>query len=304
MNVSDFAELERSQGAQVVRWQDHYWVRSHMFLYRPLIPQHEFSAGEVKPPWLARLGGTHFPVRGAREANSVMSFLMFDKAGEYGLDTLDYNRRRQVKLAAKQLVVKRIVSIDEIPAYACEIYLSFHTRTHYDFLADRVTEAGFNRWSVSVFRYPQTMVLGAYQGERLVGMSVSRRVGATVFYSTFFSTDAGLRLGCSDLVLHHVREAAARSRGVETVFASRYKNNPGLNQFYLLRGCQLVHKPALLRINPLAALVLKKLKLQAFAQLLGALNSPVPHSFPKPEESLKAGQLGTRQDLPMEGESL
>ena len=64
------------------------------------------------------------------------------------------------------------------------------------------------------------------------------------------STGEALRLNVSSFLLHSVREAVASDRQAKQIFAGMYKYAAarGVDDFYLLRGCSLVQKPAILRI--------------------------------------------------------
>jgi hypothetical protein len=98
---------------------------------------------------------------------------------------------------------------------------------------------------------------------------VSLLIEDTLCYATFFCNTESLRLGLSDLMLHFVREAVAEGQCAKQIFAGLYKGGKGLDDFYLLRGCKLVRKPALLHINPLAAFFLKRFLPEQYARLRG-----------------------------------
>jgi hypothetical protein len=70
-------------------------------------------------------------------------------------------------------------------------------------------------------------------------------------------------------MLHFVREAVAKGQCAEQIFAGLYKGGNGLDDFYLLRGCKLVRKPALLHINPVAKAFLMRFLPEQYARLVG-----------------------------------
>ena len=130
------------------------------------------------------------------------------------------------------------------------------------------------RWIDTVFQFSQNVVLGAYQNGKLGAVSVSQLVGETLFYSTFFCRDECLPLFVSDLMLHHVRAAAVDCDAVRQIFVGLRKNEPGLNEFYLQRGGQLVQRPAVLTLNPVTGVLLRLFMRETYARLAGCVTHP------------------------------
>src|SRR5207302_199272 len=113
-------------------------------------------------------------------------------------------------------------------------------------------------------------------------------VGDTVVYSIVFSTPAGLRLNVTSLLLHRLREAAAASAQINQMFVGMYKflGRTGVDEFYFVRGCQLVSKPACFRVHPLTRALLRACCPKQYTKLCGRLE-------PEPTlEPVATGQPG------------
>lgn len=294
MSIEDLAVFERSQGEIVIRAGGVFWRRVRRLFYRPLLAFEELC-GRPRAPAAAVFGGCQYAVPFGGASNSVLKFLVFESPSGYSLETLDYNRKRQVKLAARQFVVRPITGVREFTEAAYPVYLAFQARTAYRYRADRRSPEGFARWADSIFRFPQNLVLGEYREGRLEGVSISRLVADTLFYSTFFCTDQALRLGGSDFMLHTVREAAAGCPGVKQIVAGMHHGGKGIDDFYRLRGCRLVAKPAMLRLNPLTAWLLGRLRPGDYAKLRGVTEPDKPRE--KAGSAVPAAERSERKSM-------
>jgi hypothetical protein len=287
MSPEEFASFVGLLGPRIVQAGGLHWGEVRRFFYRPLLPLHEFDPATIRPPRLAMLGGVQYAVAAGPQANSWLNWLAFEQARDYSVATLDKNRRRQVRLAARDFVIEPISDAGEFKRQAHAVYLSFHARTGYKVGTERRDPAAFARWADMVYAAPNALVLGGYREGVLGGISITYRLGSIVFYATFFCDNDALERCLSDLMLHTVRESAAASPGVSHVYAGMFKGVRGLDDFYLHRGARLIRQPARLEINPLAGFLLKSFLPGQFARLLGHLTE---------EQLLHAGAHQAKSD--------
>ena len=135
--------------------------------------------------------------------------------------------------------------------------MDFFARTAYEYYTNRSHEPVFECWTNRLFDCQKLHILGAFDGDRLAGLSVSYLFGTSLSYMTFFATTEAQKYFISDLMLHQVREFAAGRPDITTVMATRYKGGASLDRFYLMRGAQILVKPSYLTINPLASIALR-----------------------------------------------
>ena len=270
-SAEDSASFVGLLGSKYARAGDIYWVEIRPFFYRPLLPLHELDPATVRFPQRAALGGVQYAVAAGPRANSWLNWLAFDRTQDYSITKLDKNRRRQIRLAERDFVIRPITNAEEFKRQAHMVYLSFQSRTGYEVGAERRDPMAFARWTDAVFASPKVLVLGGYRAGALGGVSLTYRHGSIIFYATFFCDDDSLKRYLSDLMLHTVRESAAAAPGVTHVYAGMFKGIRGLDDFYLHRGARLIRQPARLEINPLAGFLLKNLLPGQFARLLGQL---------------------------------
>jgi hypothetical protein len=269
--IAEYAQSAQAEGARVFCRGDVWWREVRPFFFRPLLPYLEQQPNGQIPSLRAALGGFQHVVPTGAHSNSAMSCLMFRDAQSYSLGKLNSDRRRQVNLAAKRFSVRPFVGCTEFQHKAHAVYVSFQQRTRYTYLSDRLKQNRFARWAESLFRSPGTLVLGAFAGSDLVATSVSRVIGDTLLFSTFFARRDAMQQHVSSLVLHRVRAAAAESGDIKVVFAGMRKTGKAqsVDEFYLHRGCTIQPLPARLTVNPITRLVMRTFRPALLRTLIG-----------------------------------
>lgn len=257
MNVGEYAAFARVLDGNGVRTGNQYWRQVRPCFFRPLLPFQECDPGAVRVPKLAAIGGWQYGVADQDRRNSYLNLLLFRTVHGYSLPCLTPKKRRQVRLAAGHFTIRLITDAAEFKRSAYPVYLAFYRRTQYEYLAERRAAVEFSRWTDRLFRFPKIAILGAYRNGALEAVSVSHWVEETLLYSTFFCNDESLHLCVADLMLHWTRSEVARCPGIKQIFAGMHKNERGLSDFYLQRGCELVRRPALFRLSPIAAALVK-----------------------------------------------
>jgi hypothetical protein len=272
MTPSQHAEYEGMLGSTVVDAGGMLWRRARPFFYRPLQQWREFNPTSLRLPRSARIGGAQCAVPSVQEANSHLNFFVFDNTRDYSLAILDHNRRRQVRRASEQFVVRTVVDAGEFKTNAYPLYCSFQERTGYHVGEDRQYPAHFARWTDGLFQIPTLLVLGGYLKDELRGISISFLIKDTVVLASWFWATDALRTFLPDLMLHSIREAAAASPGVTTVLLGAYTGDRGVDGFKVIRGATLVRRRAVLQMNPLANAFVRRFLPAHHARLLGNLS--------------------------------
>ena len=239
-------------GANLVKSGGVWWRRVRPFFYRPLPPYRALDPEAVKCPPLASVGGAQHVVPEGSAANSRMNFLLFENPRGYSPEMLTQGCRRRLRRALSAFTVKPIGDLDSFIEAGHAVYVSFYERTKYAYKCERTNRSHFAAWAATLFELPKVKVLGAYRGTELASVSVSYVVDGVLLTPTFFSRSDALSDFVSELMLHSLRELAVTSDNVNTIFAASADMDRGLDDFYLMRGAQLVSKPALLHVNPLA----------------------------------------------------
>jgi len=275
ITAEECAQLELAQGAKLVKIQGVWWRQVRPLFFRPLLQFKEYAFAPVAPR-LAWAGGFQYCCSDPSRANTVVDFLMLENAKDYSIDRLSRKRRREVRVASKELVLRSLVDRGEFKDLAHPVYVSFYRRTHYGFLARRNRKEHFDEWADQIFAQSGLIVRGAFLGTQLLAVSISEVIDETLLYQTFFASDEGLRREVAGLMLHDIGTIAAADGQVERVLAGN-RMLGALNTFYLLRGFRFVSKPAYLWLNPLAHFLLRTVAPRHLRHLRGETDPDDSH---------------------------
>jgi len=271
--LTGYALACRRAGEPLVQCDGTWWREVGPCFFRPLLPFLDLPAGRAGLPSRSALGGCQYPsCAGGDPPNSYLAYLAFTDAHDYCLDHLRRGDRWEVRSAEKRLVIRPLSNSAEFKARAHPVYLEFQGRTRYRYLRSRVRKPEFDRWVDAEFADPGLVALGAWAGDSLVAVSLSRVVGEAWVYSSMFTSNDALRSHAASLMLHHVRCLAAAVDGVTMVFAGMRKAGragASVDAFYLQRGATIVRRSAVLRVNPLARWLLPRLRPELWGRLQG-----------------------------------
>ncbi len=273
IDADDYATHERSLGLKISRIDDVSWRRVRPFFYRPLCALQEIVPGTVSGPVASSFGAYQHAVPAGACANSHLNYLVFDRLSSYSLGSLNSERRRRIKRATGAFAIKRLVDVEKFKREAYPVYLDFVRRTGYAVGAHRQGETGFARWAENLFQLSGLMILGAYREGVLAGVSTSFRHRNTLSCATLICAADSLAYHLPDLMLHVIRENAARCAGLTEIFPGMYHGNTSLDAFYFERGARILRKPAWLQMNPIGRSVLNALRPEIVRQLLGELTA-------------------------------
>ncbi len=272
MSMDDYAHLELAVGAKLVRSGGIWWRSVRPLFFRPVLPFIKIDPRDCSPPLAHRLGGVQYAVTDERLANSRVNVIAFEGVHEYTLSQASRTIRDQVRKGNRALVVRPIDDAGWLESHGHGVYLSFLNRTAYKYRDDRRDPRVFVEWVRTLYRFP-VRVLGAFDGEQLVAVSVSYLVEDSLCYGTFFSKTDSLKLFVSDVMLHFVREQAARSEGVSRIYVGMAGMSRGLDTFYQLRGANTRALSARLEANRLALKGLELFFPSRYRQLIGMVES-------------------------------
>jgi hypothetical protein len=271
--LTSYALACRRAGEPLVQCGRTWWREVGPCFFRPLLPFLGLPYGRVGLPSRSAFGGCQYPsCAGGDPPNSYLAYLAFTDVQDYCLDHLRRGDRWEVRSAEKRLVIRPLSNSAEFKARAHPVYLEFQGRTKYRYLQSRVRKPEFDRWVDAEFADPGLVALGAWAGDSLVAVSLSRVVGEAWVYSSMFTSNDALRSHAASLMLHRVRCLAAAVDGVTMVFAGMRKPRAAgasVDAFYLQRGATIVRRSAVLRVNPLARWLLTRFRPELWRQLQG-----------------------------------
>jgi len=272
MTVERYADLQRATGTNVVKIGDIWWQQVRRYLYRPLLPFKKYDLKKGTAGF-SRIGALQHAVEDGQLFNSHLNPILFDDIHNYDIKNLRYSVRKHIQKALKNNVsVSRIVDEREFAESAYPCYASFYERTKYGHDTSRREKDGFSRWSHTLYQFPETVILGAFVGRELVSFEISCLVEDTLFLKTLVNSDKALKLGAPDLLLHAYRIGCREQPEVHLIYDSMLGQNPGINEYYFVRGARVQALAADLHVHPALLWLVKKANQRIYGRLVGLGN--------------------------------
>ncbi|MGA7524914.1 MAG: hypothetical protein WBW84_20865 [Acidobacteriaceae bacterium] len=269
MDVERYAALERATGVKVIEAGGVCWHQVRPLFYRPLLPYQQRETVRMTKA-LRRFGAFQYAVASGEPSNSYLNPIVFEEPGNYDVPQLRYSVQKHIRKAVRnELVVSRIEDEREFFEFAYPCYLSFYERTKYAFASSRTRKDVFLQWSRDLFRFPETMILGAFLGKELISFEIACLVEDTLILKALVNSDKALRLGAADLLLHTYRASVSDEPRIVRIYDSLLGQQPGINDFYLVRGARALALPARLRIPSALLWILGKTNQELWKKFMG-----------------------------------
>ncbi len=271
MNIEEYAQLEQKTGSRLIKKGNIWWREVRPFFYRPLLPFASYTCEETVrlfPLWQM----AQFPVKEKSRANSQLHMIVFDDIQSYQIDSLDKDRRRDLRKAIQNGVsIQQIHEPNPFISQAYPVYLSFYHRTQYEYQKNRNQKEAFADWVHTLLSSPDVYLLGSYLEEELIAILVCCIVDRILIAKSLINSEKSIPLRAQDLLLHYTREELAKKRNVTLFYSGMLDRKPGINNFKLWRGAKIVSLPSHLKMPSPAKSVLKIFKQSEYAFLIGKL---------------------------------
>lgn len=269
MTIADFAESERSIGAEIIEVNGFYWRKIRPLFYRALLPYQKYKPEQVSPP-PGKLTAYQYAVEDTSTANSNINLMIYDNFSEYSIESLRKHHRRHLRAALKSgMEIKPIRSVEELVDKGYPVYCSFYERSRYDFGKDRLEKENYIRWAEGQISHKGVLVMGVYLHEALLGIYISCRVENTVLLKAAINSEEAIKLRAPELSWHLYREEAKKDPSIELIVDGPYVPADGINAFKFRRGAKAIAVPAMLHLNPAMSLGLKLAMPNAYRMLKG-----------------------------------
>jgi hypothetical protein len=268
MSIDEYAEYERGNGTPIVKAGDVWWRAVRPLFFRPLLPFQEVDRESSNSIPLFALGNQH-AVANTEQANSYLNVIVFDDVYDYALESLKHKKRNKILKALNCLTVRVIDEQSMFCEMAISIYKAFYERTHYYWKRERLSNQGFEKWAMNVFKNRKVVVHGVFYDKKMVAINISYLVEDILIDAAFFSTSDGLAYGSSEATWHVIRDGAAKTTGVRYIYEGPVLGIKGVDESKLIRGCKIVSLPAYLSMNRFILQGIKLLSNESYQKMIG-----------------------------------
>jgi hypothetical protein len=268
MSMDEYAEFNKAMRVKLRQEKNTWWQQQHYFFYRPLFPFLELTSRDMDEHPRC-LGAVQHAVPQGEPSNSYMNFIVFKQLDSYHINGLPKVNRKRIRKASRHLTIRPIVDPEEFISHGYPVYLSFYKRTLYSYKSDRRNPETFAWWARTFFHFPKVVILGAYCQNRLLKIHISCLVEDTLFQLTSINCSEALELHAPDLMLHTIREHAAKQKEIKRIFCGLLAQKESLNRFKIQRGACVLVKPAYLHLNRGFLSLIKLARKNLYDRLIG-----------------------------------
>jgi hypothetical protein len=274
MSIDRYAQLSEAVGGTVLK-QGHIWFRQgHRSFYRPLLPHRKYDLYEARKQ-INKFGLFQHGVKDDQPHNCYLNMIVFDRLCSYQANTLSGGALRNLKEGMKNgVAVRRICDPEEFASMGHPVYMSAYRRNQYGantrWGAQRRDPEGFAKWAHTIFKFPETIVLGAYARGELLSFEIGWIVEDTLVLSTIVHSDNGLALRSPDLLLHAWRLAVRDQPGVNVILDGLgLMASTGVDEFKLRRGGRALALRAYVNINRTALSLIQHIWPRTYSRISG-----------------------------------
>jgi hypothetical protein len=272
MSIDRYAKLVEAVGGTVLKQGQVWFSQGHRFFYRPLLSHRKYDLYEVRKQ-INKFGLFQHGVKDDQPHNSYLNVIIFDRLCSYSANTLGDGALRNLKEAMKSgTAVRRICDPEDLASKGHPVYLSAYRRNQYaantGWGAQRRDPKGFAKWAHTMFKFPETIVLGAYARGELLAFEISWMVEDTLVLSTIVHSDNGIALRTPDLLLHAWRSSVRDQPGVNFILDS-LMGSTGVDEFKLRRGGRALAVRAYINIDRTALSLIQHIWPKAYSRISG-----------------------------------
>jgi len=272
ISIDRYALMMEADGGTVLKQGQVWFKQGHRFFYRPLLPHRKYDFYDTRRQ-INKFGVFQHGVKDDQPHNCYLNVIIFDRLYSYEANTLSTGPLRNLKDAMKKgVAVRRICDPEEFASNGYPVYMSAYRRNHYGgdtrWGAQRRDPEGFSKWAHTIFKCPETIVLGVYTRGELLSFEVSWLVEDTLVLSTIVHSEKGIALRTPDTLLHAWRITARDQPGVNFILDSLMAST-GVDEFKLRRGGRALALRAYVNINRAGLSLIRHIWPGAYSRIAG-----------------------------------
>jgi len=180
-------------------------------------------------------------------SNGAYRAIVHQNPAQYSLHKLPIRRRYAVRKSLERLTVRPVEHLSDLLEGGYEVYVSFHRRTRWG--RNKCDRRVFENWISKAFGCPKRLVLGAYQGNKLVAFILPSVVENTAMLGFIASHSDYLKCFPNDALFHALLSLARQTPGVEAVCFGSASSKQSLDSFKLQYGA-IKTFPSFTWLNP------------------------------------------------------
>jgi hypothetical protein len=163
-----------------------WWEEVKPFFYHPAVPLLPIEKGASAPSPLSALGGYYHFLSNPEFANGTVTVNEIPVLRSYTLEALRTMVRHNIRRGLRRLRIAKVTELGDLLGDGYEIYMGWERR-HPDVRVNRSSPVLFQNWIKSLYKHPYKLIVGAYDGDRLVSFIIGQSVMGTANISNCFT---------------------------------------------------------------------------------------------------------------------
>lgn len=272
LSKSEAAHWFEAQGARCKLFRGYWWVRRPSHLggapgyWAPIDLVESLPMEAIDWPSKTALG-YRAVVADPTAANIRSKWIVVPRMSSFGPHFLSRDRARRVRQTLSRYDFRQLSDPGVLLDQGFEV-----SRRSADRTGQIVTDnrRAYAREIQLRFDADPQLVIGAFNGDELVGLALSYAVGSTVHFTDVCTTDEALRGKVSDGLYWCTLNTWAQVPGVEQVVLGMYLDErPGLLPYKRTFGAELVELPMVGQLRRPVAAYLRSRRPASYARLAG-----------------------------------
>ena len=170
-----------------------WWEEVKPFFYTPAAPAQVLEKNSSTPNPLLALGGFRHLVPCEDQSNGWVVVNEIPDLNAYRLEDLRSMVRHNIRRGLRRLRIAKVTSLSDLLTEGYQVYMGW-LEGRSDVRTKRSSPEIYSRWISRVHAHPHKLVLGAYDGERLVSFIIGESIMGTANIAMCFTHPEYYRL--------------------------------------------------------------------------------------------------------------
>lgn len=248
MRVSEAVSADRRLEAKFHYATGIWWREVKPFFYQPAAFMTRIVPRSHTPTWYLAAGGYYHLVPDGAESNGGVTVNEISSPASFELEHLKRGVRYRIRSVLKKLSLARIESLDILVRDGYRIYLQWEDK-YKDARVKRSNPDVFQAWSASLLAHPYKLIMGAFDGERLVAFIIAEAVeGVGQLSKTFTDSEYYSLSPASALNYAYLRICGSNSEILKACNGLQ-TGNATLEEYKVSLGYRAVTYPAYISLS-------------------------------------------------------
>lgn len=268
MTVDELVDAEHKAQTHLCYSKGVWWEEVKPFFYHPVVPMLAIKKGDSAPNPLSALGGYYHFVPTTDCANGTIVVNEIPDLRSYALAGLGTKVRHNIRRGLRRLRIARVCELSDLLHDGYQVYMGWEQR-HSDVRVKRSSPVVFERWIRHVHGHPHTLILGAYDGDRLVSFIIGRSVMGIANISKSFTHPMYYRLTPNTPLKFAFVTICQQNPGIQKSCDGLWTGDNDLAQFKVSLGYKPVTYPAFIHLPRAIRPLVKRFLPQQYRRLMG-----------------------------------